>query len=193
MPHRSLGFESIDSEEHRALSLEAAEQGIVLLKNGNAGAAALPLSLTAGAVIAFIGPHHDATSAMLSSYAGDNRLVKLHSPLLAMQALANRSGATVTSARGCVIGGSCTKPMPIKRQSCALVNNDTSQIPAAVDVAAAADVAVVFVGLNQDQESEWGNPSQNDRQFLELPGAQTQLIKAVARVRSFFFGQLFRT
>ena len=34
--------------------------------------------------------------------------------------------------------------------------------------------------LRPGQESEWGNHNQNDRQFLELPGVQARLIKAVA-------------
>ena len=150
------------------------EPRIVLLKNR--GGTALPLSL-AVKTIAFIGPHHDATTAMQSSYTGASALVHSHSPLLAMQALAKKSGMAVTSSRGCSIGGSCTKAMASRlpsRQSCELVSNDTSEIAAAVAVAAAADVAVVFVGLNQEQESEWGNPNQNDRQFLELPGAQAR-------------------
>ena len=35
-------------------------------------------------------------------------------------------------------------------------------------------------GLDQTHESEWGNAGPNDRSFLELPGAQEQLITRVA-------------
>jgi len=46
----------------------------------------------------------------------------------------------------------------------------------AADIAAHSDVALVFVGLNEEHETEG-----RDRPDLELPGAQLELIKAVAQ------------
>ena len=52
----------------------------VLVASG--GGKLLPLSKTK---LAFVGPHADATQAMLSNYHGDNELVNDHSPLAAAQ------------------------------------------------------------------------------------------------------------
>ena len=58
----------------------------------------------------------------------------------------------------------CTPPLP------------TDAIDRAAQAAAQADAALVFVGLNDEYESEgW------DRENMELPGAQVDLIKAVAK------------
>lgn len=63
----NLGLESICTPEHQHLALEAARQGIVLLKNENGH---LPLSRSAISSLALIGPHGDATEAMRGNYAG---------------------------------------------------------------------------------------------------------------------------
>ena len=57
----------------------------------------------------------------------------------------------------------CTPPLP------------TDSIKRAVDIAADADVALVFAGTNEEHETEG-----RDRPDMELPGAQVELIKAVA-------------
>jgi beta-glucosidase len=56
----------------------------------------------------------------------------------------------------------CTSPLP------------TDSIKRAVDIAADADVALVFVGTNEEHETEG-----RDRPDMELPGAQVELIKAI--------------
>ena len=60
-------IESIGSPHHKQLALEAALQGIVLLQNKNN---LLPLDPTLKKKIAIIGPHLNATSALLSNYHG---------------------------------------------------------------------------------------------------------------------------
>jgi hypothetical protein len=67
---------------------------MVLLKNrGNI------LPLTAGLHVAFIGPHANATTSLLSNYHGTNKLVDTHSPLQAAVA----AGMHVTYTKGCNI------------------------------------------------------------------------------------------
>ncbi|KAL6008783.1 hypothetical protein ACLOJK_022009 [Asimina triloba] len=65
--YESLGKESICSEEHMELSIETARQGIVLLKNDYG---TLPLDTSKLQSVAVIGPHAEATDAMLGNYAG---------------------------------------------------------------------------------------------------------------------------
>eukprot|EP01043_Picozoa_sp_COSAG02_P027496 COSAG02_NODE_1626_length_11587_cov_49.302577_7_plen_337_part_00 len=133
----------VDNAAARALAMQAAQQSIVLLENRpvalrtsdsssevGAGKLMLPVKVGAGVnKLAFIGPHADATQAMLSNYHGDNDLVNEHSPLAA--AKVRWPSATITHVAGV--------------NDTATIN--TSGIPAAVAAAKAADVAIVFIGL----------------------------------------------
>ena len=98
-PFTKIQKSVVDNAAARALAMEAGQQSIVLLQNEPVGAAAqgtaakplaarklLPLVVKAGTKLAFLGPHADATQAMLSNYHGDNTLVDEHSPLAAARA-----------------------------------------------------------------------------------------------------------
>ena len=83
--YQNYGPEKVDTFKHRQLAREAAEQGIVLLKNDRVGAKPLlPLSHIKDdqpkKQIAFIGPHANATLAMLSNYFGTSTIVEEQSP-----------------------------------------------------------------------------------------------------------------
>ncbi len=155
VPYRAYGAERLDTAANRALALDAALQGMVLLRNERG---ALPLS--AAARLAFIGPAADNAGMMASSYGGDNHLINAHTPILAARAL----NLSVTLTHGCDVNEA-----------------GTDGFAAAVAAAQAADVAVLFVGHDFPMESEWGNcpDCQNDRPFIELAGVQEQLIAAV--------------
>ena len=131
VPYRAYGAERLDSPANRALALDAALQGLVLLKNEGG-----LLPLRAGAKLAFIGPAADNAGMMASNYGGDNHLINAHTPILAAQA----AGLSVTLTHGCDVNSA-----------------DTSGFAAAVTAAQAADVAVLFVGHDFPWESEWGN------------------------------------
>ena len=68
-PYRQLTKDDVNTPDARQLTLEAAQQGIVLLKNANK---ALPLSLSQlqNKKIALIGPTADATVLMQGNYFG---------------------------------------------------------------------------------------------------------------------------
>ncbi|GAQ85726.1 Glycosyl hydrolase family protein [Klebsormidium nitens] len=148
-PWGRLGPADVATLAHSQLALEAARQGIVLLVNKNG---TLPLGGEAASV-ALIGPHIDAGEAMLGNYFGP--ACHVTSPLAALRS----SGLRVLPSPGC------------KDVSCA----DTSIFPDAIRTASAADVVLLFVGLDQTQEREG-----KDRVTLTLPGEQTELIKRVA-------------
>ena len=63
----SLNANDVCTEEHKELALDAARQGIVLLKNDNA---TLPLSRSIIKSLAIIGPNANVTSTMIGNYAG---------------------------------------------------------------------------------------------------------------------------
>ena len=106
--------------------------------------------------VAAIGPHANCTLDFLSNYHGINTVVESNSPLAALR---NRF-AKVSYAPGL--------------SSIEDNDTDTALFREAVAAAANADVAVVFAGLHQLQESE-----NHDRTDLLLPGAQHALIRAV--------------
>lgn len=147
-PYRMYGLEHIDTPAHRQLALEAARQGIVLLKNDNHR---LPLSRDTARTVAALGPNANATVTMQSNYFGQ-------APFLISVAMGLNEYANVTYAPGCSIAG-----------------NDSSGFASATAAAAAADVAVLVVGLDGTQEAEG-----HDRVSIDLPGVQAQLIEAVA-------------
>jgi len=164
----------VDTREHRLLALSVAEQAMTLLKNdAPAGAAAPLLPLSRHQRIALVGPQANFTLEMLSNYEGTNTLVLNHSTLMA----ALQAGLNVTYAAG---------------HSRDVSNTSTALIPEAVDVAKAADVAVVMVGLCADHCAGNGRTENegNDRgpqgsgwHDLGLPGAQQALLEAVVAVQ----------
>ncbi|XP_043687886.1 probable beta-D-xylosidase 2 [Telopea speciosissima] len=149
---RSIGPESVCSDEHIELSAEAAREGIVLLKNDNN---TLPLDHNKFKNIAVIGPHANATTTMIGTYVGIP--CKITSPLDALSEFA----ASLTYAKGCD-GVQC--------------KNDSLIFPA-MEAAKNADATIIIVGLDTSIEQEG-----LDRIDLNLPGYQEQLIKQVSDV-----------
>lgn len=63
----NLGSKDVCSPSHQQLALEAARQGIVLLKNEGSS---LPLSTKSHRTVAVIGPNSNVTVTMIGNYAG---------------------------------------------------------------------------------------------------------------------------
>lgn len=154
-PYIKLGPESVDTPKHRALALEGAIQGQVLLKNEKGR---LPLKATSIKKLALIGPHANGTVIFLGgpNYHGLNKLIEHNTPLLRAQA--KLPDAEVTYALGCNVSGASQEGFA-----------------AATAAAAAADTVVLYLGLDSHQENEG-----LDRSSLELPGQQKSLALAVA-------------
>lgn len=66
-PFGQLGPRDVCTPANQQLALEAARQGIVLLKNSGP---TLPLSTRRHHTVAVIGPNSDATVTMIGNYAG---------------------------------------------------------------------------------------------------------------------------
>ena len=64
-PFFDLGAEAIDTTAHQQLAYEAAQQTVVLLKNEQG-----TLPFKAGGKVAVVGPHFNATEALISNYHG---------------------------------------------------------------------------------------------------------------------------
>ncbi|XP_066338580.1 probable beta-D-xylosidase 2 isoform X1 [Miscanthus floridulus] len=155
-PFGHLGPADVCTRAHQDLALDAARQGVVLLKNQRGKHRdVLPLRPAAHRVVAVVGPHADATVAMIGNYAG--KPCRYTTPL---QGVAGYVARTVHQA-GCTDVACRGKNQPIA---------------AAVDAARQADATVVVAGLDQKVEAEG-----LDRTSLLLPGRQAELISAVAK------------
>ena len=159
-PPRSV---DLDDAEHRALAYRLALESAVLLRNDGV----LPLSAEPGR-IAVIGPNGDSAEALMGCYSFANHVLA-HHPDFPMgfeiptvrESLAARF-RDVVRADGVTVEGT-----------------DADGIPAAVELARSADVAVVVVG---DRAGLFGRGTVgegNDADSLELPGLQRRLVEEV--------------
>jgi beta-glucosidase len=154
----------VNSPAHQELALEVARQSLVLLKNEGG---LLPLDRSSVGSIAVVGPNADETLVLSGNYYGTAAAPV--SVLAGIKALVG-SGTTVNYARGCDI-----------------LDPSQDGFAEAVQAARSSDVVVAVVGLSQQVEGEEGqqegNPpgvtSLGDRDSLDLPGAQEELLRAV--------------
>jgi beta-D-xylosidase 4 len=178
VPYDAIPPGRLDSADNRALSLEGAIQGMVLLANnatrtpwGAGLQPLLPLRLPRLARLAVIGPLANATQTLLSNYEGQNTLVEGHSIFAALAARGSAAGVAVSLTPGCVNGTGGTT----------VWCQEATGFPAAAAAAAAADVAVVVVGLCSTCPLDgWRLEGEgHDRSLLTLPGQQEALVAAV--------------
>ncbi|KAK1431272.1 hypothetical protein QVD17_07728 [Tagetes erecta] len=147
----NLGPKQVCSKEHQTLALEAARNGIVLLKNS---LNILPLSKSETTSIAVIGPNGNTTQTLLGNYEG-----VACKNITIFKALKNYVKNTQYH-QGCVDSVNCT----------------SIAVDEAVGMAKAVDFVILVMGLDQSQERE-----KHDRVELGLPGKQEDLVLAVAR------------
>jgi beta-glucosidase len=163
VPFARIPYSVVDSREHRELSLQAARESIVLLKNDHH---LLPLSKNLKS-IAVVGQNANEVKALLGNYYGTPSLAT--TPLVGIRQKVS-SSTNVVYAKGC----EAVEPPTI-----------ATSLGEAVRAARSADVVVVALGLSGDLENEqfeidmdgfyWG-----DRTSLDLPRSQEQLLQAVA-------------
>jgi len=172
------------------LAREVARQSVVVLANGGI----LPLDPAKGQRIALIGPTADDPLALLCGYSFPVHLILNDAGESAGQVVTPRAAlekafpGRVDYARGCfvieerkygspVFPGDVEKSTTLEQKS--PVSHRTDLIPAAVECARGADVAVVCVGdlAGLFQTGTVGEGS--DADSLDLPGVQQQLLEAV--------------
>lgn len=156
----------LDSTAHRDLARRLAEESLVLLSNDGV----LPLDPSGSPRIAVIGPNADSPESLMGCYSFVNHVLAHHPQVPAGIALpsvvdglrAEFPASAITYAEGCDVEG-----------------DDRSGFPAAVALAAEADVAIVVIG---DRAGLFGRGTVgegNDVDSLELPGVQRALVQAV--------------
>lgn len=160
VPYGDIPSSVVASAEHVALAREAARRSMVLL--GNDGV--LPLRRDRRVRVAVIGPNADSMDVLLGNYHGTPAR-----ELTLLGALREEPNLDIAHVRGCDLTGA-----------------DRSQIAAATAAARSAEVALLFLGLSPRIEGEQGDADlaadlgAGDRDTLDLPGVQAELLAAVA-------------
>jgi beta-glucosidase len=166
IPYSKISPDVIAGPQHRAVSLKASRQSIVLLQNRDR---LLPLDKTKVKRLAVLGPLADRV--MLYNYNG--KTGQLITPL---QGLKDRAaaGTEITYGVGGAVGG---QKHPWFKGVVDPPIDQPAELRKAVELARNADIAVVCVGTTGAVELE-----ARDRTSLGLPGNQEELVKAVAAV-----------
>lgn len=150
-PYAKIPRNAANSPTMRALALQAAQEGIVMLDNR---AGVLPLNagrLQQQGAMAVVGPN--AKLVAFGSYSNSPGQMKNVTALQGLQ----RRVAKLAFASGCTIAG-----------------NGTAGFGKAVQAAKAASVTVAVMGIDDTQEHETGT-----RSIVHLPGVQLELLKAL--------------
>ena len=163
----NIPFDVIDCPEHNALSLEAAEKSMVLLKNR----AFLPLDKHRIKSIAVIGPNADSRAALYGNYQGTaSRYVTF------LEGIEDAFGGRVYYAEGCHLFKDRVEGLALP----------ADRISEAVAAAKNADVSVLCLGLDASMEGEEGDAgnayASGDKTDLRLPEPQRLLLKSVLDV-----------
>ena len=153
----------LDPPHHRAIAATIAEKSVTLLSDGGI------LPLASDAQIAVLGPNAHRTAALFGCYSFANHVLERHPEVemgFEVATLFESLNHDFSSVLGFAPG-------------CAVDDDDTSQIAEAVELATTAGVAVIAVG---DHAGLFGRGTVGegcDRDSLELPGVQRQLVEAV--------------
>ncbi len=155
VPYTKIAADVIDSPAHRQLALRSARESIVLLANRNNF---LPLDRNSVKTVAVIGPFADFAQTG-PNYTG------LYSVFVKpLDGIKKKVGAG-------------TKVLYARGSGILETDDPEASYREAVAVAKQADVAILFVGINEILEREG-----IDRNYLNLPPVQLQLIRRVLDV-----------
>jgi beta-xylosidase len=161
--------------EHKALALEAAHKSMILLKNEGG---LLPLEKSNLRSIAVIGPN--AAPIRLGGYSGNPGC-----GVSVLEGIRQKVGSSVEvlHAEGCGITQSTNDAGQMWGDDEVLLPDparDTALIAEAVQTAEKADVILLVLGDNEQTCREgWSINHLGDRDNLDLPGRQDELLRAV--------------
>ncbi len=164
-----------NNAEHRALAREAARKSIVLLKNEGG---LLPLEPANIRSLAVIGPN--AAVVRLGGYSGDPL-----QPVSVLEGLRRRAGDSVDIlyAQGCGLTqspGTAAELWVLDEVLQSDPQRDSALIEEAVQTAQKAEVIVLALGDNEQTCREgWSAQHLGDRDSLDLPGRQEDLLRAI--------------
>jgi beta-glucosidase len=161
--HPHPGDGEVDTPSEKAVALQGATEGIVLLKNE---AALLPLDPAKIHSIAVIGPN----AAVARTGGGGSSLVRPKYSIAPFDGIKDRAGDAIHVRYEMGVG------MQGENQQLDTPEARAKMLQSATEAAAQADVAVVVVGRYSKIESE-----SFDVKTMDLPAGQDELIEAVEK------------
>ncbi len=171
---RQRPFGSMDSDEHMAVCREIGQEGVVLLQNKNN---LLPLNTDKVKKIAVIGEN----AIKMMTVGGGSSSLKARYEVTPLDGLKKRIGdkAEITYARGYVGDPTGEYNGVVTGQDLNDSRSPEELMAEAVQVAKNADVVLFFGGLNKSNHQDCED---TDRESLDLPYGQNELIEALAKV-----------
>lgn len=164
VPYAQIPYEVNDSDEHRALALDAARASLVLLKNDGV----LPLSTNIDS-IAVIGPNANDPHVLVANYFGTPSHAE--TPLSGIRKAVSKK-TKVWYAEGCKLQGTLEEGL-----------GRHGILSEALSVAKRAAAVVLCLGLSAEIEGEQGDAGNSeaagDKAHLELTGLQQKLLEEV--------------
>jgi beta-glucosidase-like glycosyl hydrolase len=155
----SLGLDDIQSKKHQEIQLEAALQGLVLLKHEDS-----ILPIAAGTKLAVLGPLGMTRSGLMSDYESDQSCFGGGHDCI----------PTLAESIGFING----KEFTVAAAGVDVDSRNTSDVERILQLAADRDLIVLCLGNTKTQEQEGF-----DRKDTALPGQQYALFEAVLTLR----------
>jgi beta-glucosidase len=167
VPYSQIPISENDSPEHEQVALRTAEESMVLLKNDGL----LPLQREKIKRIAVIGENAASVPVLLGNYNGEPS-----KPVTILDGIRAVAGEKIDV----VFSVGCALALPTGQTT----NSDILDFSNAVAIAKTADVVVYVGGINPFLEGEemmvdYEGFNGGDRTRIELPGLQTELLKAL--------------
>ena len=169
-PWDDIPIEVNDCPEHHGLSLKAARESIVLLKNDGL----LPLDLGSIKTVAVIGPNANNIQSLEGNYKG---VPSVHYTVLGGMQAACGQEVRILYAQGSHLFKNCIEPV---------VAPDDDAFSEALSIAEVSDVVILCTGLDASLEGEEGDgfnsDASGDKKDLLLPASQRRLLSAIKKL-----------
>ena len=166
----SISIEEIESKEHLAVSSRAARESLVLLKNDGI----LPLNKEKIKTIGVIGPNANSRASLIGNYHGTSSRY-----ITVLEGIQDYVGddVRVYYSEGCHLFAPKTEFLAL----------DYDRLSEAKAVAAASDVVVLCIGLDESLEGEEGDTgnaySSGDKNSLKFPPSQIKLLETLIETK----------
>lgn len=165
VPFNSIGYDQVDSKQHKKLNLKASRKSIVLLKNEKN---LLPLDRSKIKTVGVIGPNADNRKALVGNYEGT-----ASEYITILEGIKEYLGdyTRVYYSEGCHL-------FKDKVQGLGTTNDRITEARAVCDM---SDVIIACFGLDPGLEGEEGDQgnefASGDKPNLNLPGLQEEVLK----------------